>query len=28
VAAALSTLGYGAVDPLPRAEQVLARLRT
>ncbi|WP_336235829.1 sugar kinase [Achromobacter dolens] len=28
VAAALSTLGYGAVDPLPRAEQVLAKLRT
>lgn len=27
VAAALSTLGYGAVDPLPRAEQVLAKLR-
>lgn len=26
-AAALSTLGYGAVDPLPRAEQVLAKLR-
>ena len=27
VAAALSTLGYGAVNPLPRAEQVLARLQ-
>ncbi|CAB3815563.1 2-dehydro-3-deoxygluconokinase [Achromobacter insuavis] len=27
VAAALSTLGYGAVNPLPRAEQVLAKLR-
>ncbi|WP_088147871.1 sugar kinase [Achromobacter denitrificans] len=26
-AAALSTLGYGAVDPLPRAEQVWARLK-
>ncbi|KAG1172638.1 hypothetical protein G6F35_016843 [Rhizopus arrhizus] len=26
-AAALSTLGYGAVDPLPRAEQVLERLK-
>ncbi|WZB74698.1 sugar kinase [Achromobacter insuavis] len=26
VAAALSTLGYGAVNPLPRAEQVLAKL--
>lgn len=27
VAAALSTLGYGAVNPLPRAEQVLAKLK-
>ncbi|WMD18405.1 sugar kinase [Achromobacter seleniivolatilans] len=27
VAAALSTLGYGAVDPLPRAEQVQERLK-
>lgn len=27
VAAALSTLGYGAVDPLPRAEQVWERLK-
>lgn len=27
VAAALSTLGYGAVNPLPRAEAVLAKLR-
>jgi len=27
-AAALSTLGYGAVDPLPRAEQVWERLKT
>jgi len=27
-AAALSTLGYGAVDPLPRTEQVLARLKS
>jgi 2-dehydro-3-deoxygluconokinase len=26
-AAALSTLGYGAVDPLPRAEQVRTRLK-
>jgi len=26
-AAALSTLGYGAVDPLPRAEQVWERLK-
>jgi 2-dehydro-3-deoxygluconokinase len=26
-AAALSTLGYGAVDPLPRAEQVRERLK-
>jgi len=24
----LSTLGYGAVDPLPRTEQVLARLKS
>lgn len=28
VAAALSTLGYGAVDPLPRAEQVWERLKS
>ena len=28
VAAALSTLGYGAVDPLPRAEQVRERLKS
>lgn len=28
VAAALSTLGYGAVNPLPRAEQVLAKLKS
>lgn len=27
-AAALSTLGYGAVDPLPRTEQVLERLKS
>ena len=27
-AAALSTLGYGAVDPLPRAEQVRERLKS
>ncbi|RIJ04836.1 sugar kinase [Achromobacter sp. K91] len=27
-AAALSTLGYGAVDPLPRKEQVLERLKS
>lgn len=27
VAAALSTLGYGAVNPLPRAEDVLAKLK-
>jgi len=24
----LSTLGYGAVDPLPRKEQVLERLKS
>jgi len=28
VAAALSTLGYGAVDPLPRAERVWERLKS
>ena len=27
VAAALSTQGYGAVDPIPRAEQVRAALK-